>query len=633
MEKLSVKNLLKSGIYLAYRNWRQMAMYTLIIWGINTILLAPPTSWLLKKLGSHGGDVIVGNYGMTNWLLSPQGIAYLLLAGSVILLSLILYMVGLFWIANASIDKTVLTTRQSITQVLIAIPRLLRYSLYTFLVCLLLSLVVGIGLGAIYLLLLSNHDINYYKTIHPPEWHWALILCGTWIISWSIAVGCLILRCFFVLPVWLEGSHSVRQAFDVSWKKTQGMLKSLVYVLGFFLILWMLACFVLEGSLFMITSLVLTHLVSSINGILYVVSVNLVISVLLDTILIIIGLAWFTCICTVCYRRVTDSEYLQVSAPDLSLKQLRSTAFWLKIFRLRVIFPLIAILLITSGFVSVWMFRQAPENFAAPLVFAHHAGAADAPENTLAAMKKAIKDGVSDYIEIDVQMTLDNIVVVAHDKDLMKAANEPRIIRETNYADFRNVDIGVMFGSEFKGQRLRELSDFLKAGKGKAKLMIEFKESQDTDLIGETIRQIREYGMQDDVVLVSLDLDDVRQAQHLTSRIPIGYFALTETGDLTQLDVDFIGLQDRMITPELVQEIKEHHFDVYGWTVDEIERTVELIEMGIDGIITNDPPTVARIIKKYQALSPAQHTLLRFRRFWYVFKKMGLWKTQPSGQT
>ena len=112
MKNLGTKNLLKSGIYLVYRNWRQMAMYTLIIWGINTILLVSPTSWLLKKLGSHGGDVIVGNYGITNWLLSPPGIAYLFLAGSVVLLSMILYVVGLFWITNASIDETVLTTRQ-----------------------------------------------------------------------------------------------------------------------------------------------------------------------------------------------------------------------------------------------------------------------------------------------------------------------------------------------------------------------------------------------------------------------------------------------------------------------------------------------------------------------------------------
>jgi glycerophosphoryl diester phosphodiesterase len=215
----------------------------------------------------------------------------------------------------------------------------------------------------------------------------------------------------------------------------------------------------------------------------------------------------------------------------------------------------------------------------------------------------------------------------------MKVANEPRKIRETNYADFRNVDIGVMFGSEFKGQRLRKLSDFLKAAKGKAKLMIEFKDSQDTDLIEETIRLVKKYGMQDDVMLVSLTLEEVRQAQRLTSEIPIGYFALKETGDLTKLNVDFIGLQDNMITPELVQEIKEHRFNVYGWTVDEPERILELIEMGIDGIITNDPLTTARIIRNYQALSPAQHSLLSFRRFWRVFYKMGLWKPQPPGET
>ena len=83
---------------------------------------------------------------------------------------------------------------------------------------------------------------------------------------------------------------------------------------------------------------------------------------------------------------------------------------------------------------------------------------------------------------------------------------------------------------------------------------------------------------------------------------------------------------------ELVQEIKEHHFDVYGWTVDEPERILELIEMGIDGVITNDPRTLARIIKRYQALSPAQRSLVSFRRFWKVFIKLGLWNPQPPGE-
>ena len=178
------------------RNWRQMAVYALIIWVLNVVLLAPPTSWVLKKLGSNG-DVIVGNYGISEWLFSAQGIAYVLLAGALIPFSVILYVVGLFWIVNASIDETALSIRESMARVFVAIPRLMRFSLYAFGTCLVLALFLGVGLGAVYLLLLSSHDINYYKTVHPPQWYWALALGGTWVLCWGIAAGYLALRSIF----------------------------------------------------------------------------------------------------------------------------------------------------------------------------------------------------------------------------------------------------------------------------------------------------------------------------------------------------------------------------------------------------------------------------------------------------
>ena len=75
-----------------------------------------------------------------------------------------------------------------------------------------------------------------------------------------------------------------------------------------------------------------------------------------------------------------------------------------------------------------------------------------------------------------------------------------------------------------------------------------------------------------------------------------------------------------------VTEGQEQGIPVYGWTVDEGERILELLEMGIDGIITNDPVRAAKISKRYQKLNPAQRVLLTYRRFWNVFYKMGLWK-------
>jgi glycerophosphoryl diester phosphodiesterase len=622
MSDLSMMNLLKNGLGLMRRNGRQMAVYAAIIWVLNVVLLGPPTSWVLTKLGSSGGDVIVGNYGMTQWLLSVQGIAYVLLAGALIPFSMILYGVGLFKIVNASVDETALTTRESLARVLTSIPRLFRFSVYVLGACLVPVLVLAMGLGAIYLSLLTRHDINYYKTIHPPQWYWALSLAALWIMCVLIPTVYSAMRSAFILPIWLEGDHTVRQAFGLSWKKTQGKIKALAGVFGLFLAVWLFVGIVVSGILFAFAGFVLTHLIVSFNGIIFVVSAHLLATIAIDTVLNFIGMAWYICIWVVFYRKVMGLISVQKTGTEIFSKQAAVMDELLNVLRPRVILPIIAVLMVVSGGLCAWMLWNAPDQMAPPLVIAHRAGAAGAPENTLAALDKAIRDGATDYVEIDVQLTRDDVIVVAHDRDLMKVANDPRQIRKTNYAELSQIDIGKQFAPEFAGQRLSKLSDFLEAGKGKAKFIIEFKQSKGTDLIKRTLSVVNQYGMADQVVFMSLDLNDIRQAQQLTSDIPIGYLVVTEVGNIAQLDVAFVAVQEKGVTPPMLRGIRrKNKMANYAWTVNDTRPMLELIEMGIDGLNTE-------ISEKYQTLNPIERSLLTYRRFWDVFREMGLWQQQ-----
>ena len=106
---------------------------------------------------------------------------------------------------------------------------------------------------------------------------------------------------------------------------------------------------------------------------------------------------------------------------------------------------------------------------------------------------------------------------------------------------------------------------------------------------------------------------------------------MTEVGDLTQLDVDFVAIQENNITPKLIRAIQGQEMDVCGWTVDEGKRILALVEMGVDGIITNEPVRVAKIAERYQTLNPIQRTLLSYHQFWDVFYEMGLWTSRASG--
>jgi glycerophosphoryl diester phosphodiesterase len=96
-------------------------------------------------------------------------------------------------------------------------------------------------------------------------------------------------------------------------------------------------------------------------------------------------------------------------------------------------------------------------------------------------------------------------------------------------------------------------------------------------------------------------------------------------GNLAELDVHCLGVKDMMVHAGFVQQIQERGMLIYSWTVDDPLRMVELIELGVDGIITNDPRLAAQVRDEIHDLSPAMLHLIRFRRFWGVFDEMGWW--------
>ncbi len=101
----------------------------------------------------------------------------------------------------------------------------------------------------------------------------------------------------------------------------------------------------------------------------------------------------------------------------------------------------------------------------------------------------------------------------------------------------------------------------------------------------------------------------------------VAYLVSVEVGDLRKLDVDAVGLKHSLAEPALVKELQAQGMAVYAWTVDDPVRMVELMEMGIDGLITNDPILAKRVVERFLALPPDKRVLLRFRDFWPVLRK------------
>jgi len=607
---------LKRGWQSVGHVWMPMAGYLLVVWLVSLGLLSPLASWALSQLIAGKGELIIGNTDLIGWMLSPRGLLFLTLSGSLALLSLVTQVVGLIWIARQSETAGIPNVKQTVIRLYHAFAALFRFCLNAFLLCLLLLLPLVAGLGVIYNFFLSAHDINFYLTARPPAWHWALVLGALWTLIWACITGGLLVRWIYLLPLWLDGTRPFKNALTGSWRITKGVSRRLLGVICTCVLGWILAQVLVEEGLVLIMSPVVSRLIENIWGLFVAICVYLSLAAFSGFLINFIGAAWTVCTLVVCYQDHSNLPSVNRPLSGSSTPAEKHSATRRHYLSLWILgFGLVILAAVGVG-LSWWLLQHQNLPAKAPAIIAHRAGAHHAPENTLAALEIAIRQK-ADYAEIDVQRTSDGTIVVVHDQDLMKLARDPRRIDQTTYQDLSQVDIGILFHPDFKRERIARLSDFLSAAAGKIGLLIELKYyGEDELLAGETLNLVRQAGLEKKVQIMSLELKAVRQIQRLAPQIAAGYVFAAGLGNLVRLDVGFLAVPTGQATSRLMREAHEKGLRVYAWTVNDVDGILDLMEIGIDGLITDDPALAFTAIKDIRQLAPIERLMLRFRHLW-----------------
>jgi glycerophosphoryl diester phosphodiesterase len=607
---------LQRGWQLAGRVWMPMAGYLLVVWLASLGLLSPLTSWALGLVAAGRDDLIVGNSDLIGWLVSARGLLFLILSASFALLSLVLQVVGLIWIAQHSETQGLQSVKETLIRLSHAFSALYRFCIKAFLLCILLLLPLVAGIGIIYYFFLSTHDINFYLTVKPPAWNWALGLGVLWGLIWAGIIGGIFIRLIYLLPLWLDGSRPFKNAIAGSWRVTKGGFGQLLGVISTCVLAWILAHLFVGEGLILIMSAISSLLNQSIGGLFVAICLYLGVAAFSGFLINFIAAVWTVCTLIGCYQGNSNSPALNHRSVDLS-KPAGKTISEKKrpLYKWSLGFGII-ILTAVSVALSWWLQSNQTLPSKAPAIIAHRAGAHHAPENTLAALEIAARQK-ADYAEIDVQRTSDGTVVVVHDRDLMKLARDPRRIDQTTYRDLSQVDIGSLFHPDFKRERIARLSDFLSAAAGKIRLLIELKYYGDDNLLaGETLNLVRQAGMEEAVQIMSLDLKAVKQMRQLAPQISTGYVFATGLGDLTKLDVAFLAVTTEQATGKLMREAHAKGLMVYAWTVNDVDGILDMMEVGIDGLITDDPALAIAAIQDIRQLTPMERLILRFRHLW-----------------
>jgi len=229
-----------------------------------------------------------------------------------------------------------------------------------------------------------------------------------------------------------------------------------------------------------------------------------------------------------------------------------------------------------------------------PLIIGHRGASVDLPENTLAAFALAAEQG-ADGIELDVQFSADNQIIIFHDTTLERLAGSNQKVSELTLAELKRFDIG-------EGQTIATLDELFEMMGPRVLYNIEIKgfSLRDNGLETAVADRVESFSLQDLTLISSFSPFSVRRARTAFSRsIPV---ALIRTKGLLKFTYLFASEQADNPHHDLVDErymawAKSRGYRVHAWTVDDPQEASRLASLGVHGIITNKPAFVRQHLK------------------------------------
>lgn len=235
--------------------------------------------------------------------------------------------------------------------------------------------------------------------------------------------------------------------------------------------------------------------------------------------------------------------------------------------------------------------------------FAHRGGwvsPGDAPrENTVYAFRRAVEFGYR-YLETDVWATADDELVAFHDDRLDRVTDATGLVGEHTWEELRDVRIGGIDPIP----RMADLLDDL----GGARFNIDIKDDRAVRLLADTIARL---GAQDRVCVASFSTARLTEFRRLapgvaTAVSPAGVVVAThglglrrlwrDRGLALQIPVRYEGAPLELIRPAVIRLAHAAGQVVHVWTVDEEAEMHRLIDLGVDGLVSDDITTLKRVL-------------------------------------
>lgn len=237
-------------------------------------------------------------------------------------------------------------------------------------------------------------------------------------------------------------------------------------------------------------------------------------------------------------------------------------------------------------------------------IFAHRGFSGYYPENTMLAFQKVAEETVADGIELDIQLTKDGEIVIMHDEMLDRTTNGSGWLKDHTLEELKMLSVGVNVKGFFPRQTiptLREYFTWLKTTKLITNIELKTSYFEYEGIEEKLIAMVKEFGLADQIWYSSFNHYTVARIKKLmpeakcglltdTWLMNIGEYAASQGAASVNARTYFCAKEG------VAADLHAHNIALQAWTPNDAEMMQELVDAGVDVLITNYPDIAAKVL-------------------------------------
>ncbi len=596
MEKriLDKKSILKNSLIMIYKSSIYLLLFELIYKGIITILIKPILNSIVSLFIRAGGYDILVNGEISQFLLSFTGLVMIVIVMMISIVIVYYEFTVILFILDMSRKKDEIKLLQITENALLKLKNVVKYDH------------IGISLYILVLIPFLNIGIqsSLVPTLSIPEFITGELSkypgSGVLFVLLGFVLVFIFAKLFIALPVMIFSDKNFNESARISFKTItdEGFQIALLIISG--MLIW-LAVTYLPFMIFENTEFILLRMMRFISNISMTIF-----TLLISPFILSISLETYNAyvefgdiereeICEQIELGYFGKKFWNLLSIILGTVQklIRKIKDNIKVFIVPIIVLIVGINIYSEESVSPIYDKQ---------LLIGHRGGEYGIENTIDTILYAGTHG-ADYVEMDVLLTKDNVPVVIHDNNLKRLAKQSKKISDLTVQEVKQITIK----SGKKTDTIPTLEELAKAVKGKTKLLLEFKThgKESESIIDNTIRVLEQEGILEETIFHTAEDPLIKEFNEKYKDLYLGYVFIGKLGTfsaqkMANMPVDFVSAEESLINKIMIREIHKSGKAVFAWTINDDYKVERLLELGVDGIITDYPVEMVDLRDQYK---------------------------------